>query len=166
MNLSHVLFSPNGRIGQQEYWIGVLILIAGNVVTGIVPSIGGLLWLGLVWVGIAVFGKRLHDGGKTAWLHVIPWAITSVLAISALSIVGVGVVQLVLDAAQNDRPSTASIAAMIAAGGFSLLLFSVAMLVWAGYTIWVGLLKGDASENQYGPVPLSPEAQASPDTAL
>lgn len=162
MNLSHVLFSPNGRIGQQAYWIGILILIAGNVVAGIIPGVGGLLWLGLVWVGIAVYGKRLHDGGRTAWLHVIPWAITSVMAIIALSVVGVGVIQLVLDASQNDRPSTASIAAMIAAGGVSLLLISVAMLVWAGYTIWVGLLKSDACENQYGPMPLAPDAQPSP----
>lgn len=42
MNLTHVLFSPNGRIGQQEYWIGVLILIAANIISSFIPILGSL----------------------------------------------------------------------------------------------------------------------------
>ena len=79
MDLQYVLLNPNGRIAQREFWIGVGLLICGNVVSGIIPALGGLIWLFLIYVGVCVYGKRLHDTGRSAWLHLVPWAITLAL---------------------------------------------------------------------------------------
>ena len=72
MDMQYVLLNPNGRIAPRDFWIGVLILIGGNILLTPIPVIGGLVWLLLVYVGICVYGKRLHDTGRSAWLHVIP----------------------------------------------------------------------------------------------
>ncbi|MEQ8406508.1 MAG: DUF805 domain-containing protein [Oceanicaulis sp.] len=154
MDWSKVLFDPNGRIGQQPFWIGVLIIVAGNLVLPAIPIIGWIAWIALIWVGIAVYGKRLHDAGKTAWLHAIPWALNIILTIIGLAIFGVSLIQLILDAAQNDEPSTQSIIGIITASGGLLLMVLLGTLVWIGYTIWVGMLKAEPGANQYGPAPV------------
>ena len=154
MDWGKVLFDPNGRIGQQPFWIGVLIIVAGNIILPAIPFIGWIAWLALIWVGIAVYGKRLHDAGKTAWLHAVPWAINIILTIIAFAVFGVGLIQLALDGAQNDQPSATSIAGFAAAGGGALFMLLLGTLVWIAYTLWVGLLKADAGANQYGPAPV------------
>ncbi len=146
MNITHVLFSPNGRIGQQEFWIGVLILIAANIVAGFIPILGFIISLGLIWVGIAVYGKRLHDAGKTAWLHAIPWAVSIVLMTIGAVMAGGAVL-----AAMMGGGDDVDVAAMLAGAGAASLFFLLSFVVWIAYTIWVGLLKGDAGDNRFGP---------------
>jgi uncharacterized membrane protein YhaH (DUF805 family) len=159
MNLGHVLFSPNGRIGQQDFWIGILILIGGNILVNALPVIGGILWLGLIWVGIAIYGKRLHDAGKTAWLHVIPWALSFLFAIIGATIIVGGAVSAGLIADADDL-SAQQIIALIFSGGLGLLFISLSVLVWLVYTIWVGVMKGDAGDNAYGSPPGADAATA------
>ncbi|MGJ3232891.1 MAG: DUF805 domain-containing protein [Oceanicaulis sp.] len=154
MDWSKVLFDPNGRIEQQPFWIGVLIIVAGNIILPAIPIIGWIAWIALIWVGIAVYGKRLHDAGKTAWLHAIPWALNIILTIIGLAIFGASLIQLILDAAQNDEPSTQSIVGIITASGGLLLMALLGTLVWIGYTIWVGMLKSEPGANDYGPAPV------------
>jgi hypothetical protein len=85
MNLGHTLFSPNGRSTQNEYWLGVLIVVLGNLFLAPLPVVGAIFWIGLIYVGAVVSAKRLHDAGKTGWIHLIPWVIS-------LSLMGFGVV--------------------------------------------------------------------------
>lgn len=66
MDWQFLLFNPNGRIGPRDYWIGVAIIIGGNLLADVLPVLGGLLWLLLIWVGLCVYGKRLHDAGRSA----------------------------------------------------------------------------------------------------
>ena len=137
MDISKVLFSPNGRIAQQDYWVGVLIIIAANVVSGFIPLLGTLIWLGLIYVGVCVYGKRLHDIGKSAWVHGIVWLVQC-----ALGVVGF----------------------ILAASGSLFLIAGVGTLVWIVYTIWLGVSPGDAGANRFGPPPgtveSAPEAPA------
>ena len=159
MNLGHVLFSPNGRIGQQDYWIGILILIGGNIVANILPLIGWILWLALVWMGIAIYGKRLHDAGKTAWLHVVPWALGFLFfIIGAVMVIGGAVSAGIISDAGDMSPE--QIVAVISAGGLGLLFMSLSFLVWVVYTIWVGVMTGDADANVYGAPPGADAATA------
>lgn len=159
MNLTHVLFSPNGRISQQQYWIGVLILIAANIVASFIPILGTLISLGLIWVGIAVYGKRLHDAGKSAWLHAVPWGLSLLFGIIGGVMVGGA-----LFAAMAGNGGEADVAAIIAGAGGASLLFLLSFLIWIVYTIWVGVLKGDAGENRFGPAPAAaPPPPATPD---
>ncbi|KAA5801717.1 DUF805 domain-containing protein [Alkalicaulis satelles] len=159
MNIAHVLFSPNGRIGQQDFWIGVLILIAANVIFGLIPILGFFISLGLIWVGIAIYGKRLHDAGKSAWLHAIPWGVSILLGIIGGVMVG-GTVFTAMMAGDD-----VDVAALIAGAGAASLLFLLSFVVWIGYTIWVGVLKGDEGENRFGPAPGAPPPPATPDSA-
>lgn len=152
MNFGHVMFSPNGRISQQDYWIGILILIGGNIIASFLPIIGFILWFVLIWVGIAVYGKRLHDAGKSAWLHVIPWAITILTFIIGLAmIIAAGVtVGLMSDGGDLSREE---LLALISGAGGGVAVMGISTLVWIGYTIWAGVLKSDPGANAHGPAP-------------
>lgn len=161
MNITHVLFSPNGRIGQQEYWIGVLILIAANIVASFIPILGFIISLALIWVGIAVYGKRLHDAGKTAWLHAVPWAVSFVLVVIGSVMAGGAVLAAMAGGGGDD----VDLATLIAGAGAASLFFLLSFVVWLGYTIWVGLLKGDAGDNRFGPAPGAVPPAAEPPLA-
>ena len=152
MNIGHVLFSPNGRIGQQDFWIGILILVGGNIVSGVIPLLGVIIWFAMVWVGIAVYGKRLHDAGKSAWLHVIPWALSVVLTIIGLIMIATGAISAGL-MSNGDDLTPEQVIALLSGGGGGLAVMSLMPLIWVGYTIWVGVLKSEPSDNAYGPAP-------------
>ena len=150
MNITHVLFSPNGRIGQQEYWIGILILIAANIVANFIPILGFLISLALIWVGIAVYGKRLHDAGKSAWLHAIPWVIAIVLGTIGAVMAGGAVLAALAGGGGGDD---VDVVTLLAGAGMASIFFMLSFLVWIAYTIWVGLLKADPGDNRFGPAP-------------
>lgn len=160
MNIGNVLFSPNGRIGQQDYWIGILILIGGNIIAQFIPILGALIWLGLIWVGIAVYGKRLHDSGKTAWIHLLPWALSTVLAFVGIAIMVASAISAGVISETSADFSVEQIIALVSAGGIGLLLLGLSSLVWVIYTIWVGVMAGDPGENRFGPAPGSDAATA------
>jgi uncharacterized membrane protein YhaH (DUF805 family) len=148
MDMQYVLLNPNGRIAPRDFWIGVLILIGGNIMAGVLPAVGGLLWLFLIYVGVCVYGKRLHDTGRSAWLHVIPWGITLVLTTIGGMLVGGAILSAVL-AGDDVNPWT-----LVTAGGGLAVMAGLSNLVWLVYTLWVGLSAGQAGANAYGPAPV------------
>ena len=148
MDYQYVLLNPNGRIAPREFWIGVLIILGGNVLAGLIPLIGGLVWLGLIWVGICVYGKRLHDAGRSAWIHVIPWGISLVTSTISGVILGGSILAAAL--AGDDF----TIMPLLAAGGLVTGLTGLSTLVWLSYTAWVGLAEGQGGTNAYGPAPV------------
>ncbi len=154
MDIGHVLFRVQGRIGQQDFWIGVLIILGAHFIGSTFLSfLMPLLWLALVWVGIAVYGKRLHDAGRSAWIHAIPWAIwLALFIVGTLFLVGAGIHGIFLGIDGND-PSASDVFSMIATGGIGLAVYGLSYLVWMVYTVWVGLLPSDEGENAYGSAP-------------
>ena len=128
MNINQVLFSFKGRISRREYWlkgmlpalgIGIPILIApapiGEAIRlaagpGTIDEWGlkliiriffGIL---LIFISLAIFTKRWHDLGQTAW-----WSLVYLIPIF---------------------------------GWPGILMF-----------IYLGIARGQAEENEYGPVP-------------
>lgn len=164
MDWGKTLFDPNGRIGQQPYWIGVLVIIACNLILPVIPILGWIAPIVAIWIGIAVYGKRLHDAGKTAWLHAIPWALNILLGVFAAVIFGAGLFQIILDSSQNAEPSNESVIGLLAASGGAVFMLMLGTLVWIAYTLWAGLLKPEPGANQYGPAPVI-EGQARPASA-
>lgn len=69
-----------------------------------------------------------------------------------------------LFAAMSGDGGDADIAAIIAGAGGASLFFLLSFLVWIAYTIWVGVIKGDAGENRFGPAPSTPAAPPPPTT--
>jgi uncharacterized membrane protein YhaH (DUF805 family) len=154
MDIGNLLFNPNGRIGQKDFWIGVAIIFGGNLLLTWIPFLGTLIWLGLLWVGVAVYGKRLHDAGNSAWLHAVPWGVSILLGV--IGSIMLGGVFIAAMAGEGD----VNMGALIAGGGMASVFFLLSTLVWVAYTIWVGVLKSDAGANAYGPAPVIDAAAA------
>ncbi len=148
MDYQYVLLNPHGRIAPREFWIGVLIIFCGNILSGLVPLLGGLIWLGLIWVGICVYGKRLHDSGRSAWLHVIPWGVSLLAGLISAIIVG-GALFVGFMSGEG-----VSLFSLMAAGGLVSGVSGISTLVWLGYTLWVGFADGQPGANAYGPAPI------------
>jgi uncharacterized membrane protein YhaH (DUF805 family) len=148
MDLQYVLLNPNGRIAPREFWLGVLVLIAGNILSGVLPVLGGLLWLFLIYVGVCVYGKRLHDAGQSAWVHVIPWGITLLVSIVGGIMIGGAIISAVL--AGDDLTPWA----LVTAGSGFAIMIGLSNLVWLVYTLWAGLARSVPGANAYGPAPI------------
>jgi uncharacterized membrane protein YhaH (DUF805 family) len=145
MSMSQLLISFRGRLNRKPYWmaaIGVTVVVA--VVLLIFWALSGehelaafiavwalfaILYIPLVWVGLAISAKRLHDRDKSAWWLLLFYA-----------------VPLVLSAASS----------RIGDSGFILDLAGLAIIIWA--FVELGCLRGTIEPNRYGPDPLPPPA--------
>lgn len=69
--MMELLLSPNGRLGRNRFWQGMVVLSVINI---LVVAATGYIGLGfifalflLIYPYICVIGKRLHDMGYSAW---------------------------------------------------------------------------------------------------
>ena len=77
------LFSPIGRIGRAQWWLGQLVPLAFFIALWILisHSEGGLGWLNgaaigaicifLVWFTFCLTVKRYHDRNKSGWWYLL-----------------------------------------------------------------------------------------------
>ena len=72
----HLLFAFDGRINRAKFWLGaVVIWVVWAVVIAIASAmnssfgwiIGGVFYIAVIWVGLAVSIKRWHDRDKSGW---------------------------------------------------------------------------------------------------
>ena len=135
MSIGTLLFSFRGRINRMPYWLASLaVLIVMAVPFALVAASGLwqsamlllLLLIPLIWTGVALAVKRLHDRNKSAWWLVIFYVLPGILE-------GIG--------------EFAGDAAVV------LLIASSALSIWA--LVELGFLRGTAGPNDYGPDPLA-----------
>lgn len=79
-----IYLSFEGRIPRKVFWIhGVLVFFVLGLVLGIIsailPKLGTLLmillYIAMIWCGLAIQVKRWHDRGKSGWwvlINLIP----------------------------------------------------------------------------------------------
>jgi uncharacterized membrane protein YhaH (DUF805 family) len=79
MSMLALLFSFSGRIGRAQFWMGYVIQIAMSVVGYVLLLYGEanenllalvaaiIVFLPIIWIGLAVMAKRYHDRDKSAW---------------------------------------------------------------------------------------------------
>ena len=84
MDWRQFLFSVQGRVGRQQYWVMVLLsvpfILAAAVINGGLQrdpaeTPGILVLLPMVWAAVAVTVKRWHDRNKSGWwilINLIP----------------------------------------------------------------------------------------------
>jgi uncharacterized membrane protein YhaH (DUF805 family) len=143
--MGQLLFSFQGRLNRQPWWIvtiilvvilivlvGALIAVAGlAVVSGDLAALGLtgiiliILYIPVIWIGLALGAKRLHDRNKSAWWLLLFYALPMVL---------------------NAIPAGEG-------GKMILSLAGLAISIWA--LVELGFLRGTTGPNNYGPDPLA-----------
>jgi uncharacterized membrane protein YhaH (DUF805 family) len=141
-----LFYSPNGRIARQPFWLGILALMMLNMLLSVVPVIGPLAGLLLAWPQIALYAKRLHDFGWSAWMWLLPF------------VVGIGCVVFMYMSNPTalgavTTPEQLQTLVLSPAMRRPLIALEVAVAVQLVFLLWVGLTKGDAQSNRFGPAP-------------
>jgi uncharacterized membrane protein YhaH (DUF805 family) len=137
MKWQHLFLSFSGRTSRRDFWIGILGLVGAGIVTGLLPVVGQVLGLALLYPSTALMVKRLHDFGRSGWLAAIP----------LVPVVLAGAIAL-LAATAMSKPATMGTA--FAAAGLAALVSTVAMLVGLAFLLWIGTRDGDAGTNAFG----------------
>ena len=142
--MTQLLFSFQGRLNRKPYWMTViattvafilalLLALAALREYGLLPvtiAIILVLYIPLIWIGLALSAKRLHDRDKSAWWLLVFYALPTILSTAA------------------DR--TEDVQFII------LHLISFGITVWA--FVELGCLRGTIGPNRYGPDPLNAPA--------
>lgn len=159
MNFRYLYTSFEGRINRKPFWIGSLILFAAAIVVSfavLMPlsaanatlgALAGLvLWLALLFPGVALGVKRLHDRGKSGLLMAV--FIAPGLVSQAGDLLGITGSYQTIAGQSIHMPNML---------GWFLNLVVLGVAVWALVTL--GFLKGTNGANAYGPDPLTGEAR-------
>ena len=135
-----VLFSLKGRMTRSQFWPAwVLLLILGIGLNETRDNTStNLLALAYVDLSITIYGKRLHDIGKSAWSLLWPFLIPGVT-------IGIGAYLLSESDVRKlefDQLRTAAFISMF-----------VPFLVWLIVALIVGSLQGKDRDNRFGRKP-------------
>lgn len=141
MDFRQLFLTSQGRIGPRDFWIGFLILFVSGIVLGLIPFLGLIASIALIYPQVCIFSKRLHDFGKSGWLYLAPLILTVLLGVVMAVVGGASLAML---SGEDDGAAIAG--AALAIGGLIVLLNF-------GFLLWVGLSRGDPGENRYGPPP-------------
>jgi len=164
-NLVKLLLSPSGRIGRRDYLIGLVGLVVIFTLYGLlINALGGSIFgffavlafpFVILQIAYSVYGKRLHDIGRTLW------PLTGLLALMLLSMIvfmlvfgGADYFAAHMENAQNIEASD-EVAERIneefkasQKPALPFLSWTIVCLLTA-FTLWLALAKPQAGPNQY-----------------
>lgn len=141
------MLSFQGRLRRKYFWLSLLILFGANLIAGFIPFIGPLLGLILIWPGVAVIVKRLHDMGRTGWYAFVPYVGNAIAIVVAF--LGGGAAMMSA-AANGNEISTAAAGGAVGAFALAAIISLVSNL---GFLIWIGATDSQPGTNDYGPNP-------------
>ena len=141
MSLTQLLFSFQSRINRAKYWLvtvlsGLVMIALGTMAfisafsgaegaTMLLVVLLVALFIPMIWIGLAIGAKRLHDRDKSAW-----WLLLFYLAPGVLQ--GIG-----------DQ-----------AGGTGIVFYLASFAIGIWGLVELGFLRGTMGPNRYGPDPL------------
>jgi uncharacterized membrane protein YhaH (DUF805 family) len=134
-----------GRSSRKEYWIGVALLLLVGIGLAY-ANVGGasgattFLWI-LVW------NRRLHDIGQSGWIILAPLGLMIAATAAGLVLGGDELLNAFEYSQKGSGPVTDRGAWLFA--GTVLVLIAIQF----GFTIWLGIKKGDPGDNRFGPPP-------------
>ncbi len=83
MDWKYLYTSFEGRIGRQQMWMGIVVLIVISIVLAVLDMIlgtrtdsgigilGGIFSVICIFPSLALYAKRWHDRGKSGWWTLI-----------------------------------------------------------------------------------------------
>ena len=84
MDWKYLLTSFEGRIGRQQMWMGIIVLMVVSLIATVldilfgtmdqetgIGIISGLVTLVSIYPAVALYAKRWHDRGKSGWWTLI-----------------------------------------------------------------------------------------------
>ena len=160
MDFAHLFFSFDGRINRAKWWLSVLVFgISAVLIWLIVLPIFGLdvwepqnttaaavgsliLTLIFAYPATAVMVKRIKDRDRPLWLVAVFWAPTVLGILGQLA----GLTYSMEEIGGQMMPIPTAL-------GWLLNVLSFAIGIWA--LVELGILKGTAGPNRWGPDPLA-----------
>jgi uncharacterized membrane protein YhaH (DUF805 family) len=150
MSLTQLLFSFQGRVNRAKYWLitilsGLVMVALGTMAfisafsgaegtTIVLVVLLVALFIPMIWIGLAVAVKRLHDCNRSGWWVVFFYIVPGIL--------------------QSIGDQLEGVAAYV--------FYLPALAIWIWSLVQLGFLRGTDGPNQYGPDPLQPAANAQP----
>lgn len=164
-NLLKLLLSPAGRIGRTDYLIGLVGLVVIFTVYGLlINALGGSMFgffavlafpFIILQIAYSVYGKRLHDIGRTIWpVTGLICAMLSAMIVVMLVYGGADYFAAYSEYSQDNPPPevieklNAEFKTRQEEGETMLSL--VVMSFLAAFTLWLALAKPQAGQNAYG----------------
>lgn len=161
-----LLLSPAGRIGRQHFWIGMAIFAVLVVVFNWgLKQLGGSTWAFLMslpfpflvlHMAYSIYGKRLHDMGRSFWP--LTAMIVSLIVVAIIVMLSFGGSDYFAEFSQYERKEDIDPAvraaiqeryqARLAEGNGTVRAVMSAII--GGFTLWCGLSKPENGANKYG----------------
>ena len=164
-----MLLSPSGRMGRKDFWIAMVLfaalVILFNLMLGrLIESDSTLAFLIslpfpflVLHMAYSVYGKRLHDMGRSFWP--LTAMIVSLIMVAIIVMLTFGGSEYFSEFAQYDRKEDIDPAEIeriktayqerLSQGNATVS--NIMMGIIAGFTLWCGLSKTDPETNKYGP---------------
>lgn len=150
--MRELLTSFDGRIRRGQYWLGVILLVVAAVILfGLITVIFGesffgrllvlLVTLGMIYPWLALGTKRLADRGQPP-MPKLAIFIAPGLLLTLIDTFRIG---------YRTVPGVPGAESMPGMPSILIGLISLGVGIWA--LIELGILKGDAEANAYGPPP-------------
>ena len=136
-----------GRSNRQEYWISVALLFLAAFVLLALHMESANAAITIMW--IITWIRRLHDIGRSGWWSLAPIALIVVVAMAGVALGG----QPLINALTAIEAMNTSYAMP---DNVAYLLFGIGLagiVIQLGFTIWLGVKKGDEGSNRFGAPP-------------
>ena len=161
-----LLLSPAGRIGRQHFWIGMAVFAVLVVVFNWgLKQLGGSTWAFLMslpfpflvlHMAYSIYGKRLHDMGRSFWP--LTAMIVSLIVVAIIVMLSFGGSDYFAEFSQYERKEDIDPAvraaiqeryqARLAEGNGTVSAIMSAII--GGFTLWCGVSKPEGGANKYG----------------
>ncbi|WP_034387237.1 DUF805 domain-containing protein [Hellea balneolensis] len=164
-----MLLSPAGRMGRKDFWIAMILFTAlvilfnfGLQRLGTDSTLAFLISLPFPFLVLhmtyCIYGKRLHDMGRSFWP--LTSMIVSLILVAIVVMLAFGGSEYVSEFAQYDRKEDIDPAVQneiieryqAEMSKSPATVSNVMMGIIATFTLWCGLSKSEAKDNKYGPL--------------
>lgn len=167
-NFLKILLSPRGRMGRRDYLIGlVAIVVLATVFNYVLAALGNSVWAFLIslpfpflvlHMAYCVYGKRLHDIGRSLWPVTGLIVALIAVAIGVMMVFGGSDYFAAFAEYTPDNPPSPELARELQEAYQTRLaegtgwLYGLMCGLIGSFSLWLAIQAPDASENRYGPI--------------